>query len=538
MSDVPSGPNKPDTSILIDSKGETMGPSTAVALIMGSIIGTGVFILPSSVAEYGWLGMIGLIMATVGAVALALVFASLSKRRPMQGGPYAYAREGYGDFAGFTNAWSYWCAAWPGNSAIAVAWAGYVMALFGWDDKNVLLKLAICAVGLFVPMAINLIGVKSMGAFQIITTILKITPLVFMGTVGLVFAFRYGNWPEFNPSGQNIFTALATSLSLAAFVYVGVETASIAASKVRNPDRNVPLATVGGTVGTAVVYILVTIAVYGIVPGEELRTTTAPFSLALDQIFGGTWGGKVVALFAVISGIGALNSWAMITAEVPQAAARNKVFPQFFARVNRKNVPYWGVISGQVLSFVLIAVASIGQSGVAVFNTIVLMSNVAVGVPYFFSVLAQLYYLYTEGRRLDPRTFPREVVIAIIALIFSVYMIYGAGETSVFIGFIAFLVGWIVMMGLYIKTGRYGSTSLAERPGDPTVEEALAQFASGSEGSALAGGAVAWGGAVAPGGMVTPGGAVASGGVSSAGDTGPAGGPGSSRGDAVAKEDL
>lgn len=435
---------------------------------MGSIIGTGVFVMPSSLAIYGWVGMIGLTIATIGAIALALVFASLSARKPMQGGPYAYSREAFGDFAGFTNAWSYWCAAWPGNSAIVVAWSGYVMALFGWDDNNTLLKIAVCAVGLFIPMFINLAGVKSMGLFQSITTILKVIPLIFIATVGLVFAFRIGAWPPFNPSGTSAFGALGTAVALATFAYVGVETASIAASKVRNPGRNVPLATMAGTLGTAIVYLLVTVAIYGIVPNDQLQNTTAPFSVALDTIFGGAWGGKIVALFAVISGIGALNSWAMICGEVPQAAARNKVFPQLFARTNRKGVPYWGIISGQVLAFGLVVIASMGQTGVSVYNTIVLMSNVAVGVPYFFSALAQLYYLYTEGRALQ-HTFTREVVIATIALAFTCYMIFGAGSTSVYIGFLVYLLGWIVMTVLFIQTGKYGARSLAEQATDTPI---------------------------------------------------------------------
>lgn len=439
---------------------QSMGLPAAITLIMGSIIGTGVFILPSSLAVYGWLGLIGLVVATLGAAALALVFASLSKRRPMQGGPYAYAREAYGDVVGFTNAWSYWCAAWPGNSAIVVAWSGYVMALFGWNEDNNLLRIVICGVGLLVPAIINLFGVKSMAMFQTITTVLKVIPLIFMATVGLFFAFQIGAWPSFNPSGGSTFNALATAIALATFVYVGIETASIAASKVRNPEKNVPIATVGGTVGVAIAYVLVTIAIYGIVPNGELQSTTAPFSLALNEMFGGTWSGKVVAAFAVISGIGALNSWVMIAAEVPQAAARNKVFPQLFDRTNKYDVPYWGVITGQGLAFILVIIASIGQTGVSIYNAIVLMSNVAVGVPYFFSVLAQLYYLYTEGRKVNPQTFVREVIIAIVALAFTFYMIYGAGQTAVFIGFLVFMIGWVVMCGLYVQTGKYGSTSL------------------------------------------------------------------------------
>ena len=151
-----------------------LGLPAATALIMGGIIGTGVFTLPASIAAYGWMAIIALVVVSVGALMLALMFGSLAKREPDAGGPYAYARHAFGDFAGFTTAWPYWITAWAGNAAIVVGWTFYVEALFGWDDVPWTTSAIIAMVGLWLPAAINLVGVRSMGAFQIVTTILKL----------------------------------------------------------------------------------------------------------------------------------------------------------------------------------------------------------------------------------------------------------------------------------------------------------------------------------------------------------------------------
>ena len=437
-----------------------LGLPAAIALIMGSIVGTGIFTLPSAIAKFGSAGLVGFLIATIGAIALALVFASLSRIIPAQGGPYAYAREGFGDVAGFLNAFSYWCAAWPGNSGIVISWVFYVQALFGLDAGNRLQSILIALIGLWVPVVINLMGAQSMGAFQVITTILKFIPLVFLATVGVVLAFSRGNWPTWNPGGGSTTFAISSALTIATFAYVGVETAAIAAAKVRDPEKNVPRATVLGTLTTALVYLLVTVAVFGIVPNQVLQTSGAPFSDAFNLIFGGTWGGKLVALFAVISGIGALNGWTMICGEVPQAAARDKLFPEVFARQNKHGVPSFGIVISAALASVAAVMALATTGGVAAFSQIVLFSGVTVGLPYFFSVMVQLYYLYTRGRRLNPATFPREVILAVIALVFTFWMIAGSGQLAVYLAFLLFLLGLLMMTYLYIKTGRFGASRL------------------------------------------------------------------------------
>jgi APA family basic amino acid/polyamine antiporter len=230
------------------------GLTAAMALIVGSIIGVGVFNLPTSLAGYGPITLVSMALTTVGALALAMLFAALSRRLPADGGPYAYARAGFGNPLGFINAWSYWITAWAGNAAIAVGWVLYVEHFINKGHTKWITVLLVL-VGLWIPAAVNLSGVKNMGSVQVITTIIKFVALAFISVVGL-FYIKSANFTPWNVSGELAINAIGGGMAIALFSYLGVETASVAAAKVRNPDRNIPRATILGTIATAVVYLL------------------------------------------------------------------------------------------------------------------------------------------------------------------------------------------------------------------------------------------------------------------------------------------
>src|SRR6516162_5551634 len=324
-----------------DKSGQ-FGLTAAIALIVGSIIGVGIFNLPTSLAAYGPITLISMALTTVGALALALLFAALSRRLPADGGPYAYARAAFGNKLGFANAWSYWITAWSGNAAIAAGWVLYVEHFINKDHAKVISILLVLA-GLWGAAAVNLSGVKNMGSIQVVTTILKFFAVGFIATVGL-FYIDTANYSPFNISGEGAVTAIGGGMAIALFSYIGVECVAVAAGKVRDPDRNVPRATLYGTLATAVVYMLSLIAVFGILPSDQLANSTEPFSAAANAMFGGTWAGDVMALLVIISGIGALNGWTMICAEMPLAAATDGLFPQRFKRLTRTEVPAFGIL--------------------------------------------------------------------------------------------------------------------------------------------------------------------------------------------------
>jgi APA family basic amino acid/polyamine antiporter len=421
-----------------------LGLTHSTALVMGSIIGVGIFSLPYAVASYGPISLVALLVATVGATALALMFAVMSRRMPAGGGPYAYARAAFGDGWGFSQAWLYWITAWAGNAAIAVGWVFYVEKFLnkggatGWS-------IAIAVAGLWIPAAINLTGVRNMGVFQVWTTVLKFIPLALMATLGLFF-IKAGNFTPWNTSGDTNLGAIGGAMAICLFSYLGVETASVAAAQVRDPERNVPRSTILGTLASAAVYLLSMVAVFGIMPASALAqdANQASYSAATDSVIGGSWAGNLVALAVVVSGIGALNGWTMICAEMPLAAAKDGLFPERFASLSSRNVPAFGIVSSTLLASVAVAISYWGANGATVFTTLVLMTGITAAIPYAFSALAQLKWRWQDHQQGHTPHLVLDLAVAMVALVLSIAFVYYSRNSG---------GSWYVVWGPFLMAG-------------------------------------------------------------------------------------
>ncbi|MDR2988006.1 MAG: amino acid permease [Nocardiopsaceae bacterium] len=412
----------------IATAGGGFGLPVAITLIMGSIIGVGIFNLPTSLAGIGPITLISMALTTVGAIALALMFAALSRRLPADGGPYAYSRAAFGNVVGFFNAWSYWITAWAGNAGIAVGWVLYVEVFIN-KGQNKLITILLVLVGLWLPAIINISGVKNMGQVQMVTTVLKFAALLFVSIVGL-FYIKSANFSPFNVSGGSAIGAIGSGMAIALFSYLGVEVASVAAGKVRDPDRNVPKATVLGTLACAVVYLLSLVAVFGILPSSVLKNEDAPFSAVVNSMFGGHWVGYIMAVVVIISGFGALNGWTMICAEMPLAAANDGLFPDRFKHLSKNKVPVFGIVASTVLASIAMAINYIGSGGAQVFTTLVLMTGITSSIPYAFSALAQIKWRIVDRRAMHGARFARDMIVAVLALVFSILFIYYSRNTD------------------------------------------------------------------------------------------------------------
>lgn len=437
------------------------GLPTATALVMGNIIGGGIFLLPASVAPYGTVSLLAFAVLTVGAVALALVFGRLAERDPRTGGPYVHARAAFGDFAGFLSAWSYWTMTWVSNAALAVAAVGYVHVLApGHQSKGV--DLAVALLALWLPALANLAGTRWVGAVQIVSTVLKFVPLLFVAVAGLFF-FDPHNLGPFNAGGGSAVGGLSAAAAILLYSYVGVESASMSAGEVRDPERNVGRASVLGTVGAAVVYLVGTLSVFGTVAHRDLVNSTAPFSDAVDAMFGGTWGGTLIALAAVVSIVGALNGWILMSAQAPYAAARDGLFPAAFA-ARRRGVPTFGVLVGTALAS-LLTVVNYTSGSDGVFETLVLITTFSATVPYLLAAGAQVHFLLT-GRRdeVRPGRFARDLLLALLGFGFSFWLVAGAGYAAVYQGTLFLFAGVLVyvLMAARRAPGRTGSQAPAE----------------------------------------------------------------------------
>ncbi len=296
-------------------------------------------------------------------------------------------------------------------------------------DHNKLGSIVLVLIGLWIPAVINLTGVKNMGSVQVVTTILKFVALAFISIVGL-FYISTANYSPWNISGQSTVAALGGGMAIALFSYLGVEVASVAAAKVSDPDRNVPRATVLGTLATAVVYMVSLTVVFGVLPSTTLQQSTAPFSDVANAIFGGTWAGYVMAGFVIISGFGALTGWTMICAEMPLAAAQDGLFPERFKRLSKTGVPTFGVVSSTILASIAMLVNYLGSGGATVFTTLVFMTGITAAIPYAFSALAQIKWRLADRRALQGARFARDMIIAVVSLVFSILFIWYSRNTG------------------------------------------------------------------------------------------------------------
>jgi basic amino acid/polyamine antiporter, APA family len=452
-----------------EQKARTLGLTSATGLVVGSIVGTGVFAMPAVLAGAGTSSIAVLAVIAVGAMLLAVLFGQLTRRVPnSDGGLYAYARHEFGDFAGFLTGWCYWIQAWAGNAAIVSAWVFYVDALFGISPTGIE-NWGIALSGLWIPAVINLGGVRQMAWFQNLTVVLKFLPLLFIGVVGWFFVSE-GNFGAFNASTGSLYSAIGIAAGVALFSFIGVEVAAITAKRVKNPRINVGRASLLGTAASAILYLATAAAVMGLVPHHELVKSTAPFVLAFGTIFThGAWAGKLVAALAVVSGIGALNGWTLVTTEVARAAANDGLFPRAFAWTDKKDTAWFGIVMAAFLPSLLMLWSYTTKTGLTIFTELVDLTVVTVAIPYLFSACAQLAYLVSKRRKVQGWQLTRDLAIAGAGVLFSMWVTFAAGYQSVYQALILVLAG--VVLYAFMKARRENLGQVAAPQDNPQDQQ-------------------------------------------------------------------
>ena len=413
---------------------KSLGLAACTAVVVGNMVGSGFYLSPAAVAPYGVLAIVVWIVMGAGAICLGLTFARLARIAPASGGPYAYTRMAYGDFAGFFVAWGYWISIWASLPAIAFAFAGAVMNLAPDLLLNKPVALALTLGAIWLVVLINLRGVKAAGLFAEITTYSKLLPFAAVALVGL-FYVRVENMPAFNPSGESLLASGAALAPLTMFAYLGLESATVPAGDVIDPKRTIPRSTIIGITIAAVLYVLGTVVVFGVVPREQLLNSVAPFTDAARMMWG-AWGAGAIALAVIVSSIGALNGWTLMMGQVPMAAAQDKVFPPVFGRLSGRGVPALGMVVSAGLATALVAFQAMGSPGVrAFYNLIVALSTMAAVIPYAFCALAVGLVAARSGEK------RRIGLVEIVAFVFSMFTVYGCGEQAVLYGLILLLLG-------------------------------------------------------------------------------------------------
>ncbi len=411
-----------------------LGLFTATSLVIGNMIGAGIFLMPSALAAYGGISILGWLFSAAGSFVLAKVFSNLSIMLPYKtGGPYAYSKAGLGDFAAFLVAWGYWISIWLANAAISIAFVGAIGVFFPVFVEDKVFAVGLGLLTIWGLTWVNALGIQQSGKVQLVTTVLKLIPLVLV-IVGGLFFFDFDNFTPFNSSGKSTFEAITITAALTLYAFMGVESATIPSENIENPEKTIPKATLWGTLVTTLVYILGTVVVMGMIPLHELAESAAPFSDAM-AIIGGEWGRNIVAVGVAIAAFGALNGWILVQGQIAMATARDHLFPKIFEKKNGKGVPVLGMVIGSVLTSIMLLM-NYTEGLVDQFKFLILLTAFCVLIPYLFSAIAYILLKMKSTQN-------KGVVIVLggLAVLYSLWAIYGAGQEAIVWGAVLLLAG-------------------------------------------------------------------------------------------------
>ena len=405
-----------------------MGFWMCLALVVGNIIGSGIFLLPASLAPYGMNSVFGWLVTASGALLLAYVFARLASVYPQAGGPYVYPRIAFGELAGFLMAWGYWVSAWVGNTAIAIGAVASLAELVPALKTTVGAPAFTACAFLWLLTFLNWRGIQYAGAFQIVTTVLKLLPLTAVVILGCSLFIAQDASVIRVESQPVTVPAVAAAAALTLWALLGLESATVPSEDVIDPQRTIPRATLIGTLLAAVVYVVASTTVILLIPGEELAQSNAPFADVV-RLFWGDRAAGTLAFFAFISGIGALNGWILVQGEMPRVLAREGVFPAIFARESRYGTPGAALFITSSLATPVVLM-NYSDSMVKIFTFIILIATAAFLVVYLLCSLAALKLalrgkLGAQGPKLTAL-----LVVATLAALYSLWTLYGAGAEA------------------------------------------------------------------------------------------------------------
>jgi APA family basic amino acid/polyamine antiporter len=415
----------------------------ATALVVGNMIGSGIFLLPAALAPFGADNVPGWLLTAAGGITLGLVFGALSRQAPGAGGPYAYTRAAFGDLAAFTVAWGYWVSIWVGNAAIGTGAVGYAGEFFPWMVATPL-NTALATLGFVWALTlVNCAGIRAAGWVQGVTTALKLLPLV--AAIGLLASRASSLGSVAAPHAPFTLGGTASVATLALWAMLGLESATIPADKVKGGAATVQRATIFGTVATVILSAAGCAAVLLLVPAGPLAASNAPFA----SLIGAAWGpaaARAVSLFAAISALGALNGWILLQGELPRAMAADGLFLRAFGRTTALGTPVAGLMATSGLVTVLVLL-NVHRTLVGVFTFFVLLSTTSALAAYLASSLALVRLRTRDGER-SRRSGLALGILGCAGAAYSIGALAGAGKEAVFCGAVLLLAGLPVYVGL------------------------------------------------------------------------------------------
>ena len=421
----------------MSAKSNKIGVVQLTILTMVNMMGSGIIMLPTKLAEIGTISIVSWLVTAVGSTALAYAFAQCGMFSKKSGGMGGYAEYSFGKAGNFMANYTYGVSLVIANTAIAISAVGYGSEFLGATLSP--LSIALWTIfTLWLATVLNFGGARITGNISSFTIWGVIIPVVGISIIGWKWfdGTMYVN--SWNPHNVPTFEAIGVSISMTLWAFLGLESACANADAVENPEKNVPIAVLGGTLGAAVIYIVSTNVIAGIVPNLELASSTAPFGLAFAHMFNETIG-KVIMGLMVMSCFGSLLGWQFTIAQVFKSSAEEGYFPAFFKKVTSKDAPIVGMVTITALQ-TLLSLMTISPSLNKQFNVLVDLAVVTNVIPYLLSMAALAVLLKAEN--VAPQKYKTTVFVAFIGSLYSIYALYAAGEQAMLYGSIVTFVGW------------------------------------------------------------------------------------------------
>ena len=409
-------------------------------IVAVNMMGSGIIMLPTNMAQVGAISLLSWVVTAVGSMAIAYGFAQAGVFNQRAGGLSAYAEDAYGKDGYFQVSFLYFLSLAIANVAVAISAVGYLAAFFPWLSSTPVATTVGVIVLLWLTTVANFGGPSITGRIGAVTVWGVILPVGLISIIGW-FWFKSDTFAAaWNPQGLSIAQGMGSSIALTLWAFLGMESAAQNSAAVENPKRNVPLACMLGTLGAAAIYILSTTVIQGIVPNAELAESTGPFGLAYAKMFNPTVGSIVMAL-AVMACLGSLLGWQFTLAQTAKAAADERMFPAFFSKVNAMGAPITGmVIMGVVQS--LMALSTISPNLSEQFSALVNLAVVTNVIPYIVALSALTVIM--QAARVPERTYRRNLAVAVVAIVYSVYALWASGFEAVMGGMLVMGLGWLI----------------------------------------------------------------------------------------------
>lgn len=403
-----------------------------ISLVIGNMIGTGIFVLPASLASYGTISLLSWIFTSCGAILLALVFTHLNQRYPKTGGPYIYCKQAFGRLIGFIVAIMYWFTNLVSIAGISIASVGYLGYLFPSLDGNtsmynpqVVLGLELFVIWFFT--LINVIGIHFAGVVQLFLTVIKLAPLILIILFGLG-AMHVENLTLFNPGHLPPFSAIGSAAALTFWAFIGIEAATIPAESTHGP-RDIYKATLYGTITSSIIYIACTAVIMGMIPVTQLQSSQFPFAEAGVMLFG-AYGAILIAIFAFISGIGALNVCILIQGQIVFAAARDNIFPHWLAKLTKNDVPLRGHLASSAIASLLI-ILTMQASLLKQFTAIAELGALLALIVYLVCAFSEIKFVVSTKESLGELLKHKSTIISIVAAIYALWMVASMNASTI-----------------------------------------------------------------------------------------------------------